>query len=143
MKRAFTLLELIVVVIIVGILSTIALTQYGKTIERTRGAEARAILGAVRLQGAIYRMEYGTLSGFTNSNGGIGTAYDQAPDSTTCRLSHYFSYSTNANEPVLTITATRCTQGGKTPDGVVLNANLILTSNLLTGEDNWGGSGFY
>lgn len=143
MNKAFTLLELIVVVIIVGILSTIALTQYGKTIERTRGAEARAILGSVRLQAAIYRMEYATLSGFTNSNGGVGTAWDQAPDSSGCRLSHYFSYATNANEPVVTITATRCTTGGKTPNGILLGANLILTSNLMTGEDNWGGIGIY
>lgn len=135
-------MELLVVIIILGILSTLALTQYGRVIERTRGAEARAVLGLIRLQAAAYRLELGTITGFLDENGGIGTSLDQAP--ILCAPSHYFSYSTNVSEPAITITATRCEVGGKTPQGPLDGPwTLTLTSNLVTGEDTWSGTGYY
>lgn len=48
MKKAFTLVELIIVVIIIGILASIAIPQFNKTMERSRIAEASAVLGALR-----------------------------------------------------------------------------------------------
>lgn len=44
----FTLVELVVVIIIMGILATLAVTQYGRTIERSRQAEAITNLGIIR-----------------------------------------------------------------------------------------------
>ena len=48
MKKGFTLLELIIVIIILGILATIGVSQYQGTIEKGREAEARSILGSMR-----------------------------------------------------------------------------------------------
>lgn len=42
------MLEIIVVLIIVGILATLGMPQYGRTVERSRQAEAISILGALR-----------------------------------------------------------------------------------------------
>ncbi|MEE8317717.1 MAG: prepilin-type N-terminal cleavage/methylation domain-containing protein [Candidatus Omnitrophota bacterium] len=47
-KKGFTLLELIIVVIIIGILASIALPQYISTLEKAKSAEALGILGTLR-----------------------------------------------------------------------------------------------
>lgn len=141
MTRGFTLLELIVVIIIMGILATLALTQYGSTIERTRGAEARAVLGLIRFQALAFRMDKGDVSLITESDVGIGSSWDQAPNS--CRGSHYFTYSVVASgTDFVTGIATRCTSAGKTPNAVA-GRTLTLISDLNTGTDTWTGTGNY
>ena len=57
MKKAFTLVELIIVVIIIGILASIAIPQFNKTMERSRIAEASAVLGAIRGAQLRYKLE--------------------------------------------------------------------------------------
>ncbi len=141
MKKGFTLLELIVVIIILGILATLALTQYGSTIERTRGAEARAILGLVRFQAFAFYMDKGDFTSFSAAEVGVGASNDQAPNS--CRGSHYFTYSiVTSGTDVVTGIATRCTANGKTPNYTAANT-LFLISDLRQGTDIWTGNGNY
>ena len=58
MKTGFTLVELLVVVLIVGVLSAIALPQYTTAIERARAAEALTLMGAVRDSVERYRFQH-------------------------------------------------------------------------------------
>lgn len=136
MRRGFTLLELIVVIIIVGILATLGFTQYGRMVERSRGAEPRAILGSIRTFAVAHRLEHGNLVGFGAAQANIGAGADQMPPAGACRTSHYFGYGVAVAGDVLTATATRCTAGGKTPNAAVANT-LTLTSDLGLGTDAW------
>ncbi len=59
-KAGFTLIELIVVVIIVGLLASIALPQYAAFVERARATEAISAIGAVKTAEQTYRIETGS-----------------------------------------------------------------------------------
>jgi prepilin-type N-terminal cleavage/methylation domain-containing protein len=108
MKKGFTLLELIVVIIIIGILATLGFAQYSKTLEKGRGAEAKMILGQIRLAETAYYLEYDAYAT------GIAVLAINAP--TACTTTHYFSYSAVGTTTAAGIgTALRCTTAGKTP----------------------------
>ena len=63
-KKSFTLVEILIISIIVGILSTIGVTQYFPARERALDAEAKVNLKLIQAAMKIYGMEVG---GFFNS----------------------------------------------------------------------------
>ncbi len=63
-RVGFTLLELIMVVVIIGILASIAGPMYFKTVERSRISEAKRMLGMIRMAQMRYYAEHGQ---FTNN----------------------------------------------------------------------------
>ncbi len=135
MRRGFTLLELIVVIIILGILATLGFTQYVKMVEKGRTAEAKAILGDIRTALEAYHFEYNTYN----------TALSNLPvDSPTAASgTHYFTYAIpNAASNTFSAVATRTiTTAGKTPPGP--SAYTITLTNNGT-RVTWGGTaGFY
>ena len=56
--RGFTLLEILVVVVIVGILASLAIPQYQKSVEKAKGSEAIANLNILRGAELRYWGEY-------------------------------------------------------------------------------------
>jgi prepilin-type N-terminal cleavage/methylation domain-containing protein len=139
----FTLLELIIVIIILGVLAILGFTQYGKMVERARGAEAKAILGDMRKLAAAYFMEQGTLLNLPLSALNLGPGNDQIPS--VCHAAHYFSYQLTSNAGNVedkTFIATRCTANGKNPQGP-RPGTLTLNTIFDTGVDTWGGDGEY
>lgn len=125
MKKGFTLLELIVVIVILGILATLGFTQYTKMVEKGRTAEARTILGQIRSSQMAYYQEYGSYGS------AVGDLPVDAP--TSCTGTHYFSYASSTS----TSTATRCTASGKAPQA---SAAYSIT---LTHAGAFGGSAGY
>ena len=65
-KKGFTLLEILIVVIIIGILASIALPQYTATIEKARSGEAIINIGSIRVALDRYWYQNGVLP--ANSN---------------------------------------------------------------------------
>jgi prepilin-type N-terminal cleavage/methylation domain-containing protein len=156
MKKGFTLLELIVVIVIIGILATLGFAQYTRMIERSRGAEARSVLGAIRTQAAALwiERESGTPPTvppgvFVNSAVGIGAATSQISDACSAiapSTSYYFSYGIVQTAVTgFLATATRCIgANGKQPGAPAGGAlTLILTTNFQAGTDGWAGTGGY
>ncbi len=69
-QTGFTLVELLIVVIIVGILAAVAIPMYSGSTERARATECVAALGTVRCALRNYYAEHGTYvnANFTNGD---------------------------------------------------------------------------
>lgn len=65
-RRGFTLLELILVIIVIGILATLAIPKFADMAEKARGAEAVNTLGIIKTAEDMYKLETG---GYTNTIG--------------------------------------------------------------------------
>jgi type IV pilus assembly protein PilE len=61
--RGFTLVELLITVVIVGVIAAIALPMYTRYVATARQQDAKAQLTAVRQAQEIYKLQYG---GYTN-----------------------------------------------------------------------------
>ncbi len=114
MKKGFTLLELIVVIIIIGILATLGFTQYSLIVEKGRTAEARALLSTVRTAEVAYLLENGT---YTQTLSALSVNVPTA-----CDTNHYYYYGIifgtgRCPGASYTAYAWRCTTGGKPPQG--------------------------
>jgi len=109
MKRSFTLIELIVVIIIVGVLAALGINQYSRVVERGRAAEAKVRIGAMRQLVYEYYLNNGSLTGLSNDD--IGAA------GWVCQSSDYFFYYIGSGAPTkVLLAAGRCTANGKRPN---------------------------
>lgn len=146
MRKGFTLLELLIVVIIIGILASLAIPRYQKATEASKGAEAYNNLSTIR---AGTWANYATTTIFVNGDngtyGGNTTNYStlkiEDPNAIPSGRFWYRTYiDTGVNAPFY-IGARRKdgTYGG---DYIYMSANGQIddTSDWLTGPSG-GGSG--
>jgi len=137
MRRGFTLLEIIVVIIIIGVLATLGFVQYSAVIEKARGAEAKSTIGVMRTQLAALSLEKLGTDTVTKEDLGVGSGIPG-----TCQPTNYFSYGvTSCTVASCTITATRCKSGGKTPNATI--DGTISLEYTSTGTDTWHTTGGY
>ena len=65
--NAFTLIELLIVILIVGLLASLALPLYSRYMASSRQATAQAQLAAIRQAEEIYKFQYGSYTTGTAS----------------------------------------------------------------------------
>lgn len=61
-KKAFTLIELTLVVVIIGIIASVAIIKYGPVIEKAYSAEAYSVLSQIASAENVYKLESSTSS---------------------------------------------------------------------------------
>lgn len=88
-SKGFTLLELIITIIVIGILASIAIPKYAKTKEKQFDNEAIGILNLVRIAERNYRIIHGqgwwpsgtyTTSNLEHINGNLSLALIESPN---------------------------------------------------------------
>ena len=62
-KSGFSLIELFIVVVIIGILASMAIPRFMKTTAKNKQAEAENILKQIYVHQRVYRQEYNTYAG--------------------------------------------------------------------------------
>jgi prepilin-type N-terminal cleavage/methylation domain-containing protein len=107
-KKSFTLVELIIVVIIVGILASLGLTQYSLMVEKSRLAEAKVRIGVMRQLAHEYYLNNGDMSSITNADLGV--------DGTCSSTGFYNFWCTYKTSTLVQLASGRCTGGGKNPN---------------------------
>ena len=106
--KSFTLIELIIVIIIVGILAAVGISQYALTVEKSRLAEAKVRIGAMRKLAYEYYLNNGSLTGIQNSDLGADN---------TCTTTNFYRFTgAFSSSTRMCLAAHRCTGGGKSPD---------------------------
>lgn len=116
MKKGFTILELIIVIVMIGVLVTVGWVQYMNALEKGRSAEARSNLGLLRQAEIAYSLEHGgQFAPFSVIKSGLPGGSDYACAYTTTDRTFYFQYFCNGGTG--TCYALRCESGGKNPVG--------------------------
>ncbi len=128
--KGFTLIELIIVVIVIGILATVAVPQYLKAVERAKGGKARHALGVIAQAEKMYRADndayVDAAKAALNNAAGLG-AYVEMAD-----ISGDGDWDCAVTGASATAFLATCTRAAGTP-----NAGETITLNQ---DGTWGGN---
>lgn len=110
-KRGFTLLEVLIVIVILGVIAGLAVPVYVANVEKSRAQEAITQLDAIR--GSMLRYfastgTYATATILANAGVAAGTDIDVNPNNLTGGQNQLFNYTITAQGVgTFTVTATR------------------------------------
>jgi len=129
--RSFTLLELIIVIIILGILAVLAFSQYVRVIEKGRTSEAKANLATIRKMAVAEYLESGAWPGNPYIRDTLEISTDCAGDPRAANFWFEYSMQRSTLPPnsIAWYRAHRCTAGGKNPPNSGTDYYLELSTN--------------
>lgn len=114
-RKGFTLVEVLIVVIIIGILASIGIPQFADTIEKARGGEARAGLGHIQTGEKIYFAEN---EKYTNSTDELDVTF----------ANQSWAFNITATNTTFIATATR-SRGRYIGQTLTMNENGTISGN--------------
>lgn len=129
MKKGFTLVELIIVVIIIGILATIAVPQYMKAVERARAGKARSALVMISNAEKMYGAEWNGLYTAVAAGGLVGSGVNNYVEMSDIAADVDWNYSVTIAANEYSVIATKKTA---LPNG---DETIILSQS-----GQWGGN---
>lgn len=130
-QKGFTLVELMIVVVIVGILASVAIPAYGNYVRRGKIAEATTNLSSLRVN-----MEQWYQDNRTYLTACDGVAPDVAMP--TAPAAQYFTFACAAAANTFTITATGAATGGMANFAYTINEQNAKTSTITA--PGWTGN---
>ncbi len=123
--KGFTLVELVIVIVIVGILSVVAVPIYRGYTRKAMASEGKSLLGSIQTSQKIYYAEHSAfLTGLTN------VGYNSVLDVDTRGNKYFKTYSVTANATGFTAT----TSGTGTASGITLTLAGAVTGEVTTSE---------
>lgn len=114
-KKGFTLVELMMVVLIIGILVTIAVPNYSNAVERSKGSMAFSNIKTIRKAMLNYYSEYETFDADLAELGALVGATFSGNDGN-------WTYALSTSETTFSITAQRLR-------GTHINKQIVLTAD--------------
>jgi len=128
MKKAFTLIELLIVIIIIGILATIAIPQYEKMVQRAKIAGALPKLQQIMTAEKLYYMEHGAYSTIVGPGGAHAPDWESIDIDNPCDSHFVYVFYDYPSDAVITYK---------------MRAACAIAGPNMGGGEGWGDPGYY
>lgn len=133
-KRGFTMIELMIVVVIIGILAALAIPKFMISTYKSRQSEAKAMLKQIYQMQRTYRQQYDDYWG-AGTVGSAAAPMAFAPIGVEIPQSAMYTYTINvAAKPNLLITAEAQLDDDATIDGWTIDQDGVL--QVIPGRDD-------